>query len=130
IDHMSGEYRSTRTSHACWSPFLARVTRSATNGSSRIGVASFQVVPGGSGSRANALKVSGASSQSPAGRAFVLHVTRCRRWQFYGPFDGMVYRTTLCSVRRSVCLAHYTVSVGVPTKDRRLAHQPHHNHAA
>src|SRR5277367_896206 len=31
MDQISEAYRSTSASHACWSPFLARVTRSVTD---------------------------------------------------------------------------------------------------
>ena len=37
MDQISGAYRSTSACHACVSPFLARVTRAVTTGSSRIG---------------------------------------------------------------------------------------------
>src|SRR5260370_40758446 len=37
MDHISGAYRSTRESHACLSPFLARVTRSVATRLSRMG---------------------------------------------------------------------------------------------
>src|SRR6185369_9660619 len=130
MDHTSGEYRSTRTSHACWSPFLARVTRSATNGSSRIGVASFQVVPGDQALVPMHSKCRVPQVSPPLGQASFSTSLNAEGGSFAAPSTGWFYSTTLCSVRRSVCLAHYTVSVGVPTKDRRLAHQPHHNQSA
>ena len=43
MDQISGAYRSTSSSHARLSPLLARVTRSVTTWSSRIGSASFRV---------------------------------------------------------------------------------------
>jgi hypothetical protein len=43
MDHTNGAYRSTRVSHAWWSPALARVTRSETDESSRIPVTSTLV---------------------------------------------------------------------------------------
>src|SRR6185369_1375991 len=43
IDQISGAYRSTRVSHACLSPFAARVIRTLADGSSLIEGRSFRV---------------------------------------------------------------------------------------
>src|SRR5215472_2311583 len=120
MDHTRGAYRSTRAFQACWSPAWARVIRRLTDGSSRIGVASFGCVRRGRPPAYGGRAVIQPVAWPAAGR----RVGRVR-----SPSARWLSSARQCRGRRAGCTelesaAAGAVDVFAPSWRRRLVYRP------